>query len=480
MLKKIATVFLALAMVLGLTVGAMAESNPPASLTNGEVGGYTVADTQNLDNKQVKIAKEITVYNPDEALIYGPAITYSYKIAAATGNELVMVTDETTDHASGLATSATVLPGVTTGVTMTGTKKDTIAWTNTDILDASPTGTANTKYLTIDFSAVKFTRPGVYRYKITETSDAYVTSGVTNGGITNVRYLDVYVMRSSTYTDGSAAAQWTVYGYVCISPESITSDAGGTTAVTPSTKKTNGFVAEGTGEDAKTADEYHTYNLTLGKTLTGDDTMKGHKFPFDATWTAGNATGTFQFAVEVNDKAEAKKTAQDATTTVGGTTVAANTLYKVGGADVVGTADKDGTPKIADGGTVKYIGIPNGTKVTVTETNDVTGTTYTTTATELISNSAGDGTAVAFDSSSTAVLSEDKKTATTDDQDKAVYKEVDAPTADTNVAIQYTNTLALISPTGVVVRVAPYALILVAGIALLLISRRRKGAAKEE
>ena len=476
MLKRIGALMLVVVMMMAMTVTAFADDDPPAAatLTNGEVGGFETADTPNLDNKAIKIAKEITVYNPDESFVYGPAITYTYSIAAADSAVLVKITDATSDHTSGIATSTTALAGVTDGVTMTGTSSKTIDWTNEDILDASAGGTANLKYLTIDFSSVVFTQPGVYRYAITETATDYTTSGVTDGSSTATRYLDVYVMRSTSYTEATknTAGAWKIYGYVCIDSSL------GTTEVTPDLTKTNGFVDSNSADDTSTADEYRTYNLTIGKTLNGDATMNSHKFPFDVAWTAGAATGTFQFIVEEsNGTASATKTAQAAATTVNGTAVAADTLYKVGGADAVGTADKDGTPLIANGGTIKYIGIPNGTKVTVTETNDVAGTTYTTTATEKIGT--GAAADVEFDESSTAERSSNNKAASTSPNEKVIYAEADAPAADSNVVIAYTNTLAIISPTGVVMRVAPYVFMLAAGIFLLSLSRRRRHTAED-
>lgn len=487
-MTRVAAVVFALAILFAMSVPAWAEGE--ATLTGGEVGGYTQPDEQNLDNKVIKIAKEITAFNPDETLIYGPSITYTYTVAPGTAN--VDITDATSDHNSGLATSTKTIAGITTNVVVNNGSAGnatnavgTLAWTNADILEANTVangGAANTKYFTVDFTSVVFTQPGVYRYTITETPAAnaadYAAAGITETTGSRVRYLDVYVMRSASFNaahDGTngheyVAGDWKVYGYVCVYNDSTAIVDGDTNNAV----KTNGFVAGTTnGSTAVPADQYHTYNLTLGKTLSGDATMNSHKFPFDATWTAGLATGTFQFIVEETGTAQvALKTAQTATTTVNGTAVAADTLYKVGNANAVGTADKDGTPSIANGGTVKYIGIPNGTKVTVTETNDVTGTTYATTATEAVGS--GSAAAVDFDGNSTAVLSTNSQTATMDPNDTAVYAQSVAPTADSNVAIQYTNTLSIISPTGLAFRIAPYALMLAAGVSLIVLFIKRK------
>ena len=491
---KLGAVVLAIVMVLSMSVTAFASSG--VSLSSGEIGGYTNPDTQNVDDKVINIKKEITAFNPDETLVYGPAITYTYTITPAAGGELVTITDETTDHASRLATTVTALAGVTTGLTANGSSagtsdsaSGTISWTNADILDASTTGTANYKNLALAFTNVNFGAPGVYRYKITESIDstsnennAYVKSGVTDGNITAVRYLDVYVMRSSSYAEPLAAEDWKVYGYVCLDSTL------GTTNVTPSTVKTNGFVDTDATTDTVTADQYHTYNLTLGKTLSGDATMNGHQFPFDVAFsngTAGTATGTFQFAVKTTAGTSASPaitTAADSTAaTVNGTDISSAPLTKVGGADVVTTTGKDGNPSIPTGAAVKYIGIPNTVKATVTETNDVVGTTYATTATETIGS--GSATDVVW-TGGTSAKSSDNKKATMDGPASVggtgkttIYDQASAPAADNNVAIQVTNALSIISPTGVALRVAPYALMLGVGLFLVLFMRRRKNQA---
>lgn len=133
--------------------------------------------------------------------------------------------------------------------------------------------------------------------------------------------------------------------------------------------------------------------------------------------------------------------------------------YKTGTATVAATlADKIyiDAAKVSNGANVKYIGLPTGATFTVTETNDVAGTTYS---------------------------SEVKVDGTTNNTNTNMYTDgtlamtgATTVTADTAHTVGYTNTLLLISPTGVALRVAPYALILAAGVVLLVLSKKRRTA----
>ncbi len=478
--RKLVALLLSLAMVLAMSGMAMAATVPtPGPLSDGEVGGFYPGNVDNpqVQAKSVYIQKEITAYNPDEVFVYGPEITYTYSIAAASGNELVKVTDQTDDHSSGVSVEATVLPGVgVSDVSLTGTADKAIAWTNADILDATSAGASNIKNLEVDFSNVVFSGPGVYRYKITESA-TYTNTGVTDGDISAIRYLDVYVMRSSAYDpthDASTfvAADWSIYGYVCISPESVNVDKGGETAVDNATVKTNGFVNDGTNS----ADEYYTYNFTVTKDLVGDNNMINHQFPLTVAFNGG-PSGKFQLIAKTDgSKSSLTTTDETATATLNGTAISA-TIKKVGGSVALASFANAGTPKVADGDTatgttsgyIKYIGIPVGFAVTVTEENDVVGTTYKASGTE-------DGTAATINGSTDTVVS----IGYNDTAAIVATKSGAASSSNANVTIQFTNTLETISPTGLMFRYGPYVLILLCGALLLFLGVKFMRRNKEE
>ncbi len=201
--------------------------------------------------------------------------------------------------------------------------------------------------------------------------------------------------------------------------------------------KTEGFVANNDEQDALTTDKYYTYNLTVSKTLVNDTGMNSHQFPFGIAFT-GTETGVLPI---ISGTAETKPT------------------WSAKGAmsSFDTTVDEGATLKIANGKSVTITGIPVGTAVSIVEKNDVTGTTYAVT------------TAGADENITTAelVASGSSTTGTID-----VAAQTAGSEADKTVAV--TNTLALISPTGVVLRVAPYILMLAGGIVLLALSRKRK------
>lgn len=501
-IKRISALVLALIMVLALTATAFAADLN----SNGVIGDSAFTqDNPTSQGKVINLKKELTVFNPDETYVYGPDFRYTYTLRAGNGGK--SITDAASQHSSDVSTVTTTLSGIVNGATVNnGTHGDpwtwaqgTVIWSNSDILEATAAGKTNLKDISIDFTNVVFSQPGVYRYEITETPAAddntYVQHGITEGSGTRVRYLDVYVMRDpANYVDGDAANEWMIYGYVCFyNDEDITADTATTVPV-----KTTGFVA-GTsdGTNAVTADQYHTYNLTITKDVVGDNSMSNHQFPFEVTFdvTNGSATdidGTFQLIAENTAPSTVNNTEKvdahtntvcstyDSVNNVGGTS---NDLYKVNGAQVLSASSYSG--KIGDGdtnegvttGSIKLIGIPYGVVATVEETNDNIGTTYTASVKEDVSTVNGASLEAVDMTATTGTMN----TATTPDVASIDYNEKAsrtsfgvAATSGKNVAIQFTNKLAVISPTGVAFRVAPYVLMLCAGIALVLITRRRE------
>ncbi len=454
-IKKISALVLALVLVLSLSVSAFA-----VTLTDGEAGGSSsfAKDNPVSQGKVVELQKELTAYNTSEATINAPTISYTYSIAGAAATDLFDITDAKTDHNNDTAVKVTAKAGDPTRVSMTGQGQAngtaTIAWAPTETLDAAADGKANYKTLSIDFSNVVFDATGVYRYVITETASAYAASGVTETTATvnpHVRYLDVYVRPAPTgFTDGTKAADWDIYGFVCFVKSKEITDADDTAVA--GALKTNGFVAGSNNGTNYKADSYYTYNVTVSKTVTGDSFAKAtHAFPFTVIFT--NATVTN--AVDISSKT---------TGTVGG--------YADPAAGAPSSAK--GILNLKDSSSVKYIGIPCGTTVEVYETNDVAGVTYQVTTTVDGTTSTTDDTVdVAVISGTTPT------TAAAQAAQKPNYESTKAtftPTVNTADEVDHTiavdNALQLISPTGVVLRVAPFIVMLVAGIVILLVTRR--------
>ena len=130
---------------------------------------------------------------------------------------------------------------------------------------------------------------------------------------------------------------------------------------------------------------------------------------------------------------------------------------------------------------MKYIGIPNGTQVEVYETNDMSGVTYQVTTVANTTGTATTTTDAAVTDSTTPASAVAQATT------KAAYQSTKTsftPTVNADDDVVHTiavdNNLQLISPTGYVSRYAPYALILIGGVALLVIAMKRRKHTEED
>ena len=427
----------------------------------GEQGVFATKDTPAPQSKTLVLEKEIKAYNADGVDVKAPTISYTYSIAPATVTAGTKVTDSDksgTIHDTGVTVTVPVQAGPS-GASIANS--GVLAWTNSDTLETATDGKKNVKDISIDFSQVVFTGAGVYRYEITEqltSGYAYASSGVTETSDTtngHKRFVDVYVRPANPTPTGKTATDpeyWDIYGYTCFyNNSSITEADKGTTAV-----KTTGFVQGTTdGSTAVTPDSYYTFNVVVNKTVENDSYGAANvAFPFTIIFTNSSITKNIDVIGDITNA-----------TVTGWTDPTASAMSD-------GSTNHDlikGIANIKSGGEIKYIGIPNGTSVEVYETNIATGVTYKVT-TELTTSTTATTTDNSVDSDSApanAVAQGNPKNSY--ESTKATFSTTANQDDDNLYEVAITNTLLTISPTGFVVRFAPYALVLMGGIFLIVL-----------
>ena len=297
---------------------------------------------------------------------------------------------------------------------------------------------------TVDFTDVKFTEPGVYRYVITES--ASTENGITNDA-DSTRYLDVYVFDDSTETE----TKLKIAGYVLhanagdvLANEEFGNAAGtGELGDVSSDYKSQGFT-----------NVYSTFDLTFGKTVTGTQASRDKYFKFTVT-IEGAVAGT-KYVVSLDDDnndattdgyradSQVPNNAATDTTYVGKT----NVTELIVGSD--GTVTKDFY--LQHGQKIAIRGLAAGTKYTIEEDAE----DYKPSATVNVNGEISSD----YDSS----------------KDGSIVKIISKDTGITgNTVVEFTNTRNGVIPTGILLSIAPFVGLMVVGAAgIILFTRKRK------
>lgn len=409
-MKKTTALILAIIMILAMVVTVHAAQIGSTGITSE--GGDTLV-----------FRKSILMKNGNASTVREPNITYTYTITEIASVSNVTVTDANGHVGTVYKLSAEsgnfdeVLP----------TKTATAAFANTNTIETSSSGVETHRDLTFTFDDSKFPHAGIYRFVVTETPSVTKASvGITeNTGYTSQMFLDVYVQGQGDDTS--------IYAYVLFENNEANIAAGDTL---PARQKSSGWCG---GEDGTAnQDIYQTYDLEVRKAITGDATSMSHQFPFTVTLTNASVANKIDLALSSTNAAYPSSFhPADVSLSSTGTVINAN---------------------LANQGTLTVMGIPAGTTAVIQETND-THDFYELSATiensSTTSINAANGSVAPNGGVSTATPS-----INIDGQRKT--------------CVQFGNNLTTISPTGLVIRYAPYALMLIGGIVLLIVAKKHK------
>ena len=310
--------------------------------------------------------------------------------------------------------------------------------------------------VTVDFTGVTFSEPGVYRWVITETA---MTSAQTELGFVAdadpTRVLDVHV-RDDGYDSTSGHYKLAIVGYVLHNNPAYQplDDAGA--SVTPVEPDLAGDATKAIGY----TNTYETHDLTITNTIDGNQASHDKYFKYTLTLAdAGNATKLTVVTTNLDTPTSANAATLDAYETqvnpsMGASdgTDATTGRYIVTGSD--GTLTRDFY--LQHGQSITIQGLPLNAHYTVAEIAEDYSPSAVITG-DTISGKTGSTAVAMTESAGTSTT-----TATVTDSDL---------TADTTIA--FTNTRKGTIPTGVITSVLPGAAIAVLGIAGYAIIRKK-------
>jgi len=425
LLTRLGTVVFALAILFAMSVPAWAVEG-----TTGDT--YT---TISSFQKTLKLKDTSANIN-----LYAPSMTYNYAVnsTALTSAELAYDTVSGNDGSlnNQYKTSPDSLANlgivVKDGATATGKptltlSANSITFSNTDVILAENNSDGSgliTK--AVSLNATAGTVAGVYRFKVSESVDANAreTAGITTTSTYVAdRYVDVYVGYDTSTPPALVVTNVIMFAY----------DA--TNGATKSEGWTTSSSVDGSNDNDYGYDTYETVNVTVTKNIVGTFADKNHEFPFSFNVTNPGNGSLYSY----------KDNSQ-------------NAVYGASFATAVNTTYTSSVA-LADGDTLTIYGVPKNTTtkctVTVSEKNDTVDTyTYQTSG---------------FDANKTTDTEFNSTTKVSDTLTKA---NINADVTD----LSFTNKLSEISPTGLAFRVAPYVLMLAAGVSLivLFVKRRRE------
>ncbi|WP_303913781.1 QVPTGV class sortase B protein-sorting domain-containing protein [Subdoligranulum variabile] len=314
------------------------------------------------------------------------------------------------DGADGVVSAATATSPEILVGVLPAETKKTVTFSNITPWSGEGTDTV-TQSVVFDFSGVVFNAPGIYRYVVTEADGDADGNNINSDVTSDTENVRYLDLYVKNGEVGAIGAdKYTVYNYVLVKSAAAPDKTG---------KYGDGNGSKNEGYEAT----YTTNELDLSKVVTGD---LGNKNPgaFDFTVEVGGLAAGDSFAVKsISDKEYQPKEVE-----AGATSVTINNV------------------KLGDGQHYSIVGLPTGATVKVTENLDA-NEGYTTTNTV------------------NGVVDADNN-----------KKEANATIVKQETAnkIEFTNNRDAVSPTGIVMDIAPYVLLVVVAAAGCFVFLRKR------